>query len=694
MFERRLKTILVCFVVAMGVVVLRLIDLQVVNADIYREQAERALLTPPKTLDFVRGRILDRFGTVLASDQPCWQVSVAYDILASDAEYIPWSELAEFGGEIVETLLDRRDVIVRRVRRWRRVSSERRGYDLPIREELLAHPILTGLDDQQQIDARETFGGYDGIRVEHSSHRVYAPSASLGHILGQLGAVGADLIHDDVHADDPLARYLSTDRAGVSGVEFAAESVLRGRRGRMRYNRRGEIVEHEPPMDGSDVSLALRLDLQDSLYELLGEMVYQKAPLAPGASLVVLHVPTREALAMVSYPGYDDNDFRRRYREMRDDTIHTPLRFRAVANSYEPGSIVKPLTCLAALGAGVITTETTFHCDGYFLEDDHDRLRCWQIAGTKTRKAHGDVNVSAAISGSCNVFMYHLGELLGADRLCDYFDRAGFGRASGIGLREESRGINPTPGWLMRYRNVTAGLGHARNFAIGQGELSVTPVQAANLMATYANGVSRAVTLIRGGSPSASTNIPAAPDHWKAVRDGVFRVTNDRTGTAYRTAHWTNGRYALCGKTGSATTHPKPTAYRIRYDDGSGKVQYAVLPGKVRKFAIEDFRRDHPDATFDPRTDVRVESVWPPPLPPDIEDKYSHAWFAGYLQRIDADGQPVCGEHPPIAFALVVEYGGSGGRTSGPIAREVARVICETLGDDLDPDAIVEGPQP
>lgn len=694
MFERRLKAILVCFAVAMGVVVLRLIDLQVVNADVYREQAERALLTPPKTLDFVRGRILDRFGTVLASDQPCWQVSIAYDVLASNAGDIPWLELAEFGGESAETLLERREEIVRRVQRWRRVASERRGYDLPIREEFLAHAILTGLDDQQQIGAREAFGGYSGIRVEHSSHRVYAASASLGHILGQLGAVSAEVIREDVHADDRLARYLPTDRTGVSGVEYAAESALRGRRGRMRENRRGEIVEHEPPTDGSDVSLSLRVDLQDALYDLLGHMIHQNAPLAPGAALVVLHVPTREILAMISFPGYDANDFRRRYREMRDDTIHTPLRFRAVANSYEPGSIVKPMTCLAALGAGVITTESTFHCDGYFLEDDHDRLRCWQIAGTRRRKAHGDVNVSAAVAGSCNVFMYHLGELLGAGRLCDYFDRAGFGRTSGIGLREESRGINPTPGWLMRNRNATAGLGHARNFAIGQGELSITPVQAANLMATYANGVSRAVTLIRDGPPSASTNVPAAPNQWKAIRDGVFRVTNDLNGTAYRTAHWTNGRYALCGKTGSATTHPKPTEYRIRYHDESGQEQYAIVPGKVRKFAIEDFRRDHPDATFDPRTDVTVESVWPPPLAPGVEEKYSHAWFAGYLQRIDADGEPVRREHPPIAFALVVEFGGSGGRTSGPIAKEVARVICDTLGDDLDPDTIIAGPQP
>ena len=133
MFEQRLKAIMLCFAAVLAAVVLRLIDLQVVNADVYREQAERALLRSPKTLAFVRGRILDRFGRLLASDEPCWQVSIDYDVLAWDssgikgddaeARDIPWSLLAEFGEESVEALLERRDTILERIRRWRRVAS-------------------------------------------------------------------------------------------------------------------------------------------------------------------------------------------------------------------------------------------------------------------------------------------------------------------------------------------------------------------------------------------------------------------------------------------------------------------------------------------------------------------------------------------------------------------------------------------
>ena len=99
--------------------------------------------------------------------------------------------------------------------------------------------------------------------------------------------------------------------------------------------------------------------------------------------------------------------------------------------------------------------------------------------------SHGLINTEQALTGSCNVFMFRLGEKLGVDRLCATFDMVGIGRSSGIGLREDEPGINPTSSWLMRNRNTSATAGAARQFAIGQAELSLTPLQVANLMATH-----------------------------------------------------------------------------------------------------------------------------------------------------------------------------------------------------------------
>lgn len=688
--------------VVLVIIVLRLIDLQVVRADHYRRRAEEALLRPAKTLPFVRGRLLDRFGQTLAADEPCWQVSVDYDILSGsaangdpqklDAIEAMWADLAIFGDQSVGDLLDRADRIVQRVDRWRRKVSDRFGYSVPIREERMAHPILTGLDDQEQIAAREYLAVYPWVTVEHGSRRLYHPDPSLGHLLGQLGSVGPDDLRDDPHAHDPAARYRATDTKGISGVEYAAEQTLRGRRGRLRHNRSHEVVEHVPAVDGRDVALTLRIDLQETLYQLLDDRISELCPdTAAGGAIVVLHVPTREVLALVSYPGFDANQFRTQYERLRADTRYTPLRFRALANTYEPGSIVKPLTCLAGLGSKVITTETTFNCTGYYLEGVHDRLRCWPVAGTSRRRAHGDVAVSDALCGSCNIFMYHVADLVGVGQLTSYFDMAGFGRSAGIGLPEERQGINPTPSWLMQYRNAPATAGRAKNFAIGQGELSITPLQAANLVALYASGVWKPVTLIRNPSPRPAWNLPVKPAAWSAVRQGLYRVTNDPVGTAYYVARWTNGRYALCGKTGSATTPPSPTQYRIDYLDTEDRPQFAVIPAKVRKHAIEDFRRQNPDARFDPRKDVTIDAYWPP-KPDDPNENYAHAWFVGYLQPIAADGHPLLDKTPPIAFAVLVEFGSSGGHTTGPIARDIARIICDTLGDDLNPDALVEEP--
>jgi len=694
MFELRLKRIMLALAIMLVVILVRLVELQVVRADVYRQRAEAALLRPAKTLPFVRGRILDRFGRVLAADEPCWQISVDYKVLSGEAgmddaqvrSHIErmWDELAAFSGEPVDDLHERADAIVRRIQRWREHTSTRLGYDVPIREERLAHPIVTELGDQEQIAARERFAAYAWVKIEHGVRRHYESSKAWPHILGRIGAVDADAMRDDPNSDDPLARYEPTEDRGLTGVEYLAEQRLRGRRGRLRDDRGGDVMEHMPAQAGEDVVLSIRFDLQEALYALLAQRVPELCPWPAGGTVVVLDVAKREVLAMVSYPGFDNNHFRRQYRELRADTLFTPLRFRAVANTYEPGSIVKPLTCLAGVGAGVISVDTTFNCTGYLFENTRDAWRCWPIAGTKTRKAHGDVDVSGALCGSCNVYMYHVANLLGVNSLTSYFEMAGFGRTTGIGLREEHTGINPTPHWLMTHRDDPATPGRARNFAIGQGELSVTPLQAANLVALYGAGTWRPVTLLRDDEQRPQWRLPANPAAWHAIREGLYRVTNDPNGTAYRTAHWTDGSYALCGKTGSATTPEAPTHYRIEYTDPDGRTDFAIVPAKMRAEAVAEFKRTHREASFDPQ-DAKPYAWWPPKRKPD-DEKYAHAWLAGYLQSVRPGGEALLDRTPPIAFAVLVEFGGSGGYTTGPIARDIAAIICRLLGPDLDPD--------
>ncbi|MHC4066884.1 MAG: penicillin-binding transpeptidase domain-containing protein, partial [Planctomycetota bacterium] len=603
-----------------------------------------------------------------------------------------WRRLARFSGEPEAEVYARAAQVCDRVSRIRNATAQRHGYDQPVREERQAHAIVRHLDDQQQIAARADFGRYPWIKIEPSNRRVYHQAECLAHVLGRTGAVDAQQIENDPYADDDLRRYLANDTVGLSGAEFAAEDLLRGRRGRFRQSRSGEVLEDVPAQNGREAHLTLRYDLQQRLYSLLGSEL-PRLPYSPGGSIVVLDVGSRDVLALVSYPAYDPNRFGDMYDALRRDTVGMPLRFRAVSNRYAPGSIVKPLTCLAGLTSGAIGLSAKTECSGYLFPDNPEAgaSKCWQIAGTGQRKAHGAINVVEALEGSCNVFMYNVGTAVGAEYLCNFFDMVGFGRPSGIGLREEAWGTNPTPEWINEVKGRGVVPADGRLFAIGQGLAEVTPIQAANLMATYAAEVYKPVRLIQDGPGDDELHLPVSVEHWRAIHEGLYAVVNSPAGTAYKHARFADDRYALCGKTGTATTHRRPISFKITYRAKDGSLAFTILPAGDRKQAIADFERLHPEATYDPRQ-VTFEARWP--RVPSPEGKgHANSWFAGYFRRLDSAGRPMFDVTPRIAFAVLVEFGGSGGRTSGPIAQQVARILRETLGDELDPGAPAQEPR-
>jgi len=733
-FEQRLKASLAVLAGVTLVFGARLVQLQVVRGAEYRRQAAALTRSAPKPIPFVRGRILDRLGRTLVSDEPCWEIRVNYSVLALEQEHVArwvkyckrkerypeastdaqieatlrrevgrmWEELAAFeckmgeedaeaGVPAVAELKARATDIVARVKRVRQAVFIRRGFDAEVAEERAAHPIVTRLSAAQQIAAREAFAVYPWVRVEDASYRqLHGWAEPFAHVLGRLGRVDAQDVAEDPYADDPFARYGAQELIGRTGVERAAERRLRGRRGQLTTDHEGNIcpdIPLIPAEDGQDVTLTLRCDLQEELYLLLEQAVACN-PLSSGGTIVVLEVPTREVLALVSYPSFDPTQLRQRYTEWRDATETLPLLFRAVGTCYPPGSIIKPLVCLAGLQRGVISLESREECTGYLFPEVRDKWRCWQITGTEQRMAHGSVNVIEALTGSCNVFMYRLGERLGINALCDAFKMVYVGERSGIGLREEVWGINPTPGYLVEEKGTPVNRAHSRLFAIGQGEISMTPVQVANLVAAYANGKRRLVTLIRSEEPTFEWNLPGHASHWRAIRQGMFNVVNDPEGTAYKYARFEHEAYALCGKTGSATAYARPTSYRVPHVDSEGREQVAFVRAGGKRAALDIFKYEHPEALYDP-AEATVATTWPPDPDPTARQRprYAHAWFAGYLQAIDADGQPRWSVAPRIAFVVLIEFGESGGRAAGPAAQEVAAKILKLLGPELDVDA-------
>jgi penicillin-binding protein 2 len=276
---------------------------------------------------------------------------------------------------------------------------------------------------------------------------------------------------------------------------------------------------------------------------------------------VVMKVETGEILVMASAPAFDPNVFAERkgeaVRELLSDD-RRPLLNRAIAATYPPGSILKPLVALAALEEGKVRPDERFECSGK-LQVGRWTFHCDQ------KRAHGDVGLIEAIGRSCNVTFYQLGQRCGVDMLAAWAREVGLGEPTGIDLPGEAAGLFPTRQWKARMfadRPGEAGwtLGNDMHLAIGQGYIRVTPLQMCVMMAWVANGGRRVVPRLAEGE-TAAVRPPGralSPQALDVVRRGLWHTVNCGTpgnrGTAYSAFHEGGAELSVtvAGKTGTA----------------------------------------------------------------------------------------------------------------------------------------------
>lgn len=718
MFESRLKWFCVLLGAAGMVIAARLALIQLVYADDLRALAQRAVTRGVRYTRAVRGSILDRAGRVLVRDAPSFDLGVHYGVLANRADYLRicaralresgrldpalstpeslaqvrigvaqmWQQLAELTGRPVSEFIERADTIRRRVERIAAQVARRRGVAQPIREETeVFHTVAVDLDPDLALTIRSRLGWMPWCRVIPSARRVAADGVDpLVHVLGRVAAVSPAALDADVFRDDALRRLLPDDVCGVSGVERLAEPVLRGTRGMIVEDYERRALDAVEPLRGSDVRLTLDLELQRRTLDLLAEGVQASA--APsGAAAVVIDVRTREVLVLASFPAYAYDRFQTDYDTLRRDLRSEPLLFRAVAGQYPPGSICKAITLVAGLSEGVITPRTTFECRGFL--NDQNAFRCWIY--NQYRLAHGPQEAEDAVKNSCNIYFFRTGERLGSQRLCDWFRRFGLGAPAGSGLIEERAGIVADAAWLAANRGREPRPADAWNFSIGQGEITITPLQAANVVASIASGRWAPVQLLKSvgagsdaeparapadaadADPPPAHNSPPAPaafddDALRTLRRGMWRVVNDGDGTA-RDARIERPGYVLCGKTGSAQTSPRVVQRRYIFEWPDGRRE-AVVAGS----------REDAEATFTTPAPALIDSEiterYPDILPG--ERLPAHAWFIGYTQSRETPvGDPPRGR--VYAIAVLVEFGGSGGHVAAPVARRIAEMLLE-----------------
>ncbi|MDP9010647.1 MAG: penicillin-binding protein 2 [Pseudomonadota bacterium] len=582
----------------------RLFYLQVLKYDYYANLSQgNSIRTEP--IPPSRGLILDRHGVVLADNLPAFNVELIREQVGDNkALDATLAQLVSVGLLRTEEVVNiRRTVLLHKV-------YESVPIKLLLNEEEMARFAVH----------RYQFSGVD-IRARLARHY---PLREMGvHAIGYVSAINeADLKQID------SAEYAGTSLIGKLGVEGAYEQQLHGKPGyrEIEVNAAGRPVEKQggyasklntrPPVAGEDLILGMDVRVQK---------IAEEALVGKRGSVVALDPKTGDIIALASTPGFDPNDFVRglsvaQYAAL-SNSIDVPLLNRALRGAYPPGSTVKPLYALAAQHYGILTPEHVEYCPGYFtLPGSSNKYR--------DDKVHGSLDMRHAISESCDVYFYRLADKMGIDRMHAFMSAFGYGELTGIDIPGEKAGLYASPEWKRRVFKRKADQvwfpGESISMGIGQGPITVTPLQQAHFAAEIAErgkiiALPRLVAAIR--APGSATAVPrsstfakpvdmATDDQWNVIHDGMIGAVTQPGATAYLA--FRGALYKLAGKTGTAQVVTVKQTESTKHQDA----------------------------------DVR---------------KREHAWFIAFA--------PV--DDPKIAISVLIENGGFGGSTAGPIARKV-----------------------
>ncbi len=493
------------------VLVVQFWNLQVVRARHFRQLAE-SNRSRVVTLAAPRGALLDRSGRLLVGNRPSFNVVLT-------------AEHADNLDRVVSRLAQTLGV-------GEAVLRERLARRQPYRP--LVVKSDASLADVAALEAHRL--ELPEVSVEVVPLRSYPLASAAAHALGRVGEI------TERQLDQPEFKALAPGSlVGQAGVEARYNNQLMGKDGfrRVIVNSRGlEVAEadRQAPEDGPTLTLTIDARLQAAM---------ERAFAGRAGSAVALDPRNGEILAMTSTPGYDPNEFTTGidpalWAQLATDP-RTPLINRVIQGTYSPGSTFKIIAAVAALEEGVITPETTFYCPGQ-LAVYGTVFHCARASG------HGTVNLRQAIAQSCNVYFYQVGIRLEIERLAKWATRMGLGTPTGVDLPHELSGIMPSPEWKQRLFHLPWYAGETVSVAIGQGQVSATPLQMARVVAVIANGGKLVRPhLVKGAPGMEPVPLGIRPATIEAVKAGMVGVVAGGTGWRARLP-----MVAVAGKTGSA----------------------------------------------------------------------------------------------------------------------------------------------
>ena len=363
-----------------------------------------------------------------------------------------------------------------------------------VRYELHSRDSYTFAEDvSSEVLSLITDGRYEGVSIRTASARGYNTTLAA-HILGTIGPIWQEEWSSNEktgyvgYADKG---YSMNDLVGKDGVEKAFEEYLRGTDGRRLITTdedgklTGELYTREP-QPGGTVALTLDIDLQADVERALAQtitgMIDEDSNERGGAAAVV-SVGSGEVLALASYPTYDLSTFNEDYEDLVADE-RLPMFNRATQGTYAPGSTFKMCTAVAALESGIITPSSIIQDRGIYTYYRDPQPMCWVYR--QGGSTHGRINVTQAITVSCNYFFYEVGRLTGIRTLDSYASQFGLGQSTGIEIGDSS-GVLASPEWADSHNQEWTD-GQTITAAIGQSYNLFTPLQLANYIATLVGG--------------------------------------------------------------------------------------------------------------------------------------------------------------------------------------------------------------
>ena len=577
--KRRVFIFGICFGLILFGLFIRLWNLQVIQGAKFRTLSEDNRIAY-RLVQSPRGMVFDSEGELLADNRASFNIYLIRENVKKLKQTIRL--LAEITEQPFEELY------------------KRTRYANPFR------PFLIKADISRKTMAflEENKPDYPGVFVQVTPLRRYPSKEQASHLLGYMAEVSNRQLQRLKKQN-----YRQGDLLGQYGVERTQEKFLRGQSGFKQvevdaYGRELRVVRPFVEKPGNNVYLTIDIELQKK-----AEKLFE----AHEGSIIVLDPSDGAILAMVSKPSFNPNIFAggidaKNWKGLMNDPLK-PLENRAIRGQYPPGSIFKIVMAFAILNEKIARSDEKIRCHGSF-PFGKKLFRDWKNGG------HGPIDFTQSLAQSCDIYYYTNGHKLGIERIARYARMFGLGSPTGFGATEKG-GLVPSDAWKRRRFNERWYEGETISVSIGQGFNLITPMQAANLIATVANGgylwkpyivkkvLSPGGRTLFESRPQLIRKIPISQEIFQKVREGLKEVVHGKRGTAKKAQ--VPGIF-VAGKTGTAQTvdlkytgrKRKPEELLRKFRDHGWFVAFAPYENPTIAIAILGENAGRPGSFFAP----------------------------------------------------------------------------------------------